>query len=343
MCFDKDLFINYWHLICHKNELLNDGDFLRFDTPIGDVVLLNDLGNIIAFDNKCPHRGAKFFKEDFGNRIISCSYHRWAYRNSKVIIPDRNRFIGCDIDDIDLNKYKIEWCEDFIFLGIQPRFKLSEQLGSVAEDTLNKISISIDKRFDFSRYDFECYWAIAMENSLDSYHTHVVHAKTLQSLKPDDVCDFFGRFTSVMTAPIGNEKIKKQLLSLNKFFNVSFQSGGYSSIYMFPFSMISTTFGYSYSLQNFFPPQYGNNYTKFTSRLFGAKITKESYSDILKSFFDSAAELNRRVFIEDHEICKTINYSSWTMEPLKYASDLEMRVVHFRKMCQESTRISNEF
>ena len=336
MNLDKNLFINYWHLICHKNELLNDGDFLRFDTPIGDVVMFNDLGNIIAFDNKCPHRGAKFFKKDSGNQIASCPYHRWAYRNSKVIVPDKHRFIGCEIEKVELNKYKVEWCGEFLFLSVTPLSTLNEQLGEIAK-TLESISFGIDKRHDLNRYNFQSYWAIAVENALESYHTPVIHSKTLQNLNPDENSDSFDGVNSVIYASVGNLKIKKQLTSFHKFFDLQFQYEGYMSIYIFPFTMLSSTFGYSYSLQNFFPSASNQNETKFTSRLLTSKLSSEKYSQVLEPFFDSTVEINRKVFEEDHDVCKLIPYDSWSMEPLKYASELEAKIVHFRQMCRESS------
>ncbi|MEI6745901.1 MAG: Rieske 2Fe-2S domain-containing protein, partial [Methylococcaceae bacterium] len=170
MKLGKDLFINYWHLICHKSELANDKDYLKFNTPIGDVVLFNDMGDIVAFDNKCPHRGATFFKDDFGNQTVSCPYHRWAYRNSKLIVPDKQNFIDCDIENADLNKYRLEWCGDFAFLGIEPKFELHEQLGNDFVEILKKVSRNITRRHDFNRFDFLSHWAIAVENALEPYH-----------------------------------------------------------------------------------------------------------------------------------------------------------------------------
>ena len=61
MNLGKRLFEKYWHLICHRRELPNDGDFLKFKTPIGDVIVFNDCGDYVAFDNRCPHRGALIY------------------------------------------------------------------------------------------------------------------------------------------------------------------------------------------------------------------------------------------------------------------------------------------
>jgi phenylpropionate dioxygenase-like ring-hydroxylating dioxygenase large terminal subunit len=335
MNFDKSLFVNYWHLISHKNELSNDGDFIKFDTPIGDVVLFNDMGNLVAFDNKCPHRGAKIYTADSGNQIASCKYHRWAYRNSKIIVPDKHRFVGCDIDNVDLNKYQIAWCGDFIFLGISPYFELSHQLGNVFE-ILKKISFSINRRRDLNRYDFKCYWAIASENALEPYHVPFVHPKTLGILDLEEGEDLFDTLNSIWFAPIGNLKLKKQLSSMRNFFDISYQYEGFMALYLFPFTLLNSTFGYSYGLHHFFPSTESENKTNFTSRIFSSKLSKPEFSEFLDSFFESYAMSVRKVFDEDHEICKLIPRESWSMEPLKYPSELEEKINHFRQMCRES-------
>ncbi len=334
MNFDSSLFTNYWHLVCHKNELSNDGDFVKFDTPIGDVVLFNDMGNVVAFDNICPHRGAKIYTQDSGNQSGSCKYHRWAYRNSKLIVPDKQNFIDCDIENADLNKYRLEQCGEFLFLGIEPKFELHEQLGDVIFQKLEKMSFSIEKRRDFNRYDFCCYWAVAVENALETYHVPVVHPKTLGSLELENYTDFFEGVNSVLYAEISNKKVKKQLSLFRKFFNIEYQYEGYEAVYLFPFSMIASNFGYAYSLQNFFPNQQNANTTKFTSRIFDAKLLKPEFSELLESFFTSYALSARQILEEDHEVCKLVARESWTMQPLKYASKLEKKIEHFRQVCQ---------
>ncbi len=332
MNLDITLLNNYWHLICHKNELLNDGDYLRFDTPISDIVLFNDLGNIIAFDNKCPHRGTHLFKNDFGNQLASCPYHRWAYRNSRIVIPDKHRFVDCNIENAALNKYQIEMCGDFVFLGINPIHSLLNQLENTFE-ILKNISYSIEKRIDFNRYNFDCYWAIALENALEPYHVPFVHPKTLGILDLEEGKNIFGTHNSIWLAPIGNLKMKKQFVSMSKFYNISHQYQGYMSIYLFPFTTLNSTFGYSYGLQHFFPSAELKNQAKFTSRILSSKVAKTEYNEFLEPFFKQYALSVREVFKEDHEICKVIPYDSWSMEPLKYASELEIKINHFRQMC----------
>ena len=56
-----DLIRSYWHPIAHTSELQNDRDFIRFEIKDFEVLVINDKGNYVAFDNLCPHRGARFF------------------------------------------------------------------------------------------------------------------------------------------------------------------------------------------------------------------------------------------------------------------------------------------
>jgi hypothetical protein len=66
--------------------------------------------------------------------------------------------------------------------------------------------------------------------------------------------------------------------------------------------MLSSTYGYSYSLQNFFPAIGNNERTNFASRLLTTNAASINASQILKPFFDSTSVVNKMVFKEDHEI-----------------------------------------
>ena len=334
MSLDVNLFRNYWHMVCHRRELLEDKDFIKFQTPIGDVVIFNDRGNILAFDNKCAHRGALIYQGEFGNQANSCRYHGWTYRAGKLIIPELEKFINCRIEDARLNQYLIEWCGDFIFLGIDPKNSLYEQLGDVAS-IIESISFNVDSRRDFNRYKFECYWPIAVENALEPHHIKMIHPQTLAKLQLDDGKNIMDGLNSIWYSKIGNSKIKKQLTLIRRFFDIDYQYEGYMSVYMFPFTMISSTFGYSYSLQNFMPALNSDYYTNFTSRLLISNINPSVDNAVLNSFFTSNIEVNRKIFVEDHSICKLLPKDSWSMEPLRHFSSSEEKIQHFRRLCRE--------
>jgi phenylpropionate dioxygenase-like ring-hydroxylating dioxygenase large terminal subunit len=328
----KKLFNEYWHMVCHRQELPNSNDFLKFKTPIGDVVIFNDNGEYVAFDNRCAHRGTMIYEEDYGNQPNTCKYHGWTYRNGKLSIPGVENFAACNIESADIKKYQLDWCGDFMFLGITPKMDLYSQLDGVAT-YIENISFNIERRQDLSSYEYECYWPLALENALEPYHIDMVHPNTLATLSLEDGVNQFYGCNSIWMAPVGNEKVKKQLMSLNRFFNIDFQYEGYMSIYLFPFTMISSTYGFSYSLQNFFPSTKGCEKTNFMSRLLTANLKDESSKKVTQFFFDSSAAVNRQVFEEDHSICKLMPMDSWSTEPLLYISMQEEKILHFRMQC----------
>lgn len=320
-------------MLCHRKELPNDGDFLRFKTPLGDVVIFNDGGTYNAFDNRCAHRGTLIYLDDFGNQANTCKYHGWTFKSGKLIIPNKEQFKGCDVDNADLNRYKLDWCGDFIFLGVSPQIDLYDQLGGVS-NYIENISFNIAGRFDISSYEYECAWPLALENALEPYHINMVHSETLASLKLEAGINSFYDFNSVWKAPVGDIRLKKNLEKLRTFFNIDYSYEGYMSIFMFPFTMISSTFGYSYSLQNFFPSSGSNDRTNFMSRLLTCNLKNENAEKVINPFFSSTAKINRVVFEEDHSICKIIPTDSWSHQPLKFMSDQEVKIAHFRQLCR---------
>ncbi|CAI2795945.1 Rieske 2Fe-2S domain-containing protein [Pseudomonas fluorescens group sp.] len=327
-----DLIRSYWHPVAHKSELSNDRDFVRFDVADFEVVIINDKGSFVAFDNLCPHRGARFFTEDFGNKFVKCLYHGWSYSRGKVNVAGVKTFQGCNIEQASLNQFSLDICGDFLFFAIEPRSTLQEQLGSEISAILNKIGSDIDSRADFNRYPFKCDWTIALENALEPYHIPLIHTDTLASLQLGvGVNEFYGE-NSVWYSPIESEKVARRLKSLSRFYATTDAYEGYMSIFIFPFSMISSTFGYSYSAQNFFPSTSPDS-TYFTSRLYPVRNSDPRYREMTAGFVQSSAEVNRRIFDEDHEICQRIPSKSWSTSAPKFISVLEEKLLHFRHSC----------
>lgn len=327
-----DLIASYWHPVAHKTELANDRDFVRFNIKDFEVVIINDKGNYVAFDNLCPHRGARFFTEDFGNQIVKCLYHGWSYSRGKVNVAGIKTFQGCGIEHAALNEFKLESCGDFLFFSIEPKMSLHEQLGPDISALLQKISADIDSRADFNRYPFECDWTIALENALEPYHIPLIHTDTLATLQLGvGVNQFYGE-NSIWFSPLENEKVEKRLKSLDRFYATTEPFQGYMSIFLFPFSMISSTFGYSYSMQHFFPSA-TTDYAYFTSRLYPVKNSEERFKNMTSGFVQSSADINRKIFDEDHQICKRIPSQSWSTSAPRYTSTLEQKLLHFRQSC----------
>lgn len=293
-----------WHLVAHRCEVARPGDYLRLDWPLGELVLFNDEGAIVAFDNLCPHRGARFFVEHAGEGRIACPYHGWGFRDGALRIPLKSTFDPAEIASAALNRYQVAWCGDFLFAAVAPAQPLADQLDAVAP-VLEAVSRQIADRRDLNAFPWRSNWRVAVENALEGYHVNAIHPQTLAPLALEDDETAYSGGNSIYTARIGDERTRKGLERMRRFFDIDHAYDGYWTVHVFPFAMLSSTYGYSYSLQTFLPAAQPDE-TWFTSRLLAARA-KPGAEGVLNGFFDSSAALNRQVFEEDHAICARVS------------------------------------
>lgn len=317
----------FWHLLCHRSELPSSGDYLKMEWLGEEVVVYNDQGNLLAFDNLCPHRGTRFFTETHGNAPLACPYHGWSYRAGTMHIPCRERYAQSELDNAKLHTLQLDWCADFLFAAPAPRMTLEDQLGDTYA-LLADISFNIAGRSDVNAYVYECDWRLALENALEPLHVPFIHPESLAELQLGDGSNHFTPWTSVWQAELGNVPMAKKLRSIKRLFQLDQQYEGYQSLYLFPFTMLSSTYSYSYSLQHFFPSAQPWR-THFSSRLLNGAV-KQSSAAALQGFFDSSARMNRQVFDEDHAICKRIAKDAADNPRFGILSSDEEKIAHFR-------------
>jgi phenylpropionate dioxygenase-like ring-hydroxylating dioxygenase large terminal subunit len=329
----------YWHLLCHRSEVEKPRDFVRFDVAGEEVVAFHDGNDVIAFNNLCPHRGARIFDGASGNAPFLCKYHGWSYHKGKIFIADKAQFSHCETGKVALTQLSTVWVGDFLFVASAPAKSIEDQLGAVYELVLS-ISGVIDQRIDLNSYNYDCIWQVALENALEPYHVGMVHADSLNQLKlGTGVNEFFGA-NSVWSTDVQNLRSAKRLEKLGNFLSSPIIHSGYLNIHIFPFSMISSTYGLTYSVQNFFPAHLENT-THFASRLYRSKLRSEISPSTLESFFQSTAAVNRKIFEEDRDICARVPRRSWSSAaPVVFAKD-EERLVHFRQAYSAALETNN--
>jgi phenylpropionate dioxygenase-like ring-hydroxylating dioxygenase large terminal subunit len=303
-----DCLINdYWHFCANTSELSKAGDFIKFNFLDDEVVIYNDGSGIIAFDNICPHRGTRFFIEDSGNAMAVCKYHGWTIANNKVHVPAIEIYPDCPIS---FNRYHVDFCGSLVFFSIKPKLTLYEQLGDIIYNLIESISFDCGKLVDVNQYNYQCNALIAIENALEPDHVPFIHSDTLGALNLINCKNEFYNKNSIVKFDIGNARIKKALDRVLKLFDTGLHRfDGYMSIHIFPFCFISSTCGHSYSIQNFFP--LSDDKSSFISKLYFAGLSNNRSFDQISSFVESTIQVNRRVFEEDHDICKRIRFKSW--------------------------------
>lgn len=317
---------NWWHLVAHETELAAPGDWVRLDWPLGELVLMNDGGRLLAFDNVCPHRGGRFFTGSAGNGAAICPYHAWRIRDGAVRVARPDLFKACDLEKATLNTFQIERLGGWLFVGDAPVRSLAAQLDGLAEP-LAAMGADVARRFDLLDQPFGCDWRVAAENALESYHVAPIHGSSLGTLGlTDETWDFHGANCDYR-ARVGASRMAKGLTAMRRFFDVREGFDGYRSLHVFPYAMVSSTFGYSTALQTFFPSVAGGD-CRFVSRMLAARV-QTGAEPAVEAFLASSARMNRQVFEEDRIICERVSPLYDLDAPDRIFASNEARVERF--------------
>ena len=286
-----------WHLICHSSEVQDPGQYVLISNSVADIAVCNDKGKLLAFDNICPHRGARFLSGYSGQQKLICPYHGFCYIDGGLRIGSR-ALIASSADKIDVRKYFVAEFAGFIFIARAPVLSLEQQFNSAVHEQLSAIAASIDAPSDVNPFKFPASAQVSVENALEAIHLNHVHPTSLARLRLDE-----GKLTdlgycSTWRANIGDKRSASLLNKLARKYQVENKHSGYTNILIFPFTMISTTAGLSFSIQNFFPSKDGQS--DFYSRLYPHSRVRADNK--MASFLESTSAMNRQVFQEDAQI-----------------------------------------
>lgn len=266
-----------WHLVAHRSELAAPGDFVCLPHEVGqEIALMNVDGEIVAFDNRCPHRGARIFTELRGNRPPVCGYHGRCAKPNEVL------------------RFQVESIGDFLFVNRSPwvdRLNLGDPISTFlgSAPALRPVAVIRD--------DHACDWTVAVENTLDSEHVTHVHADSLArlGLRRAALHTHDGSSLEVFRCDAA-----PRLDRLGRVFphRAAFD---YAHAHLYPFACVASTRGWTYSMQHYLPRADGR--TAFVSRLFAQANAPEAAKHVIAA----VAETNARVFAEDAVICALVS------------------------------------
>jgi phenylpropionate dioxygenase-like ring-hydroxylating dioxygenase large terminal subunit len=175
-----------WHIVARRDEFQKAGDYRAIDTVAGPVILIRgEDGEINAFANICRHRGSMLLHGCGNARTIICPYHAWTFRSDGTLAgaPAMGRTPGFEPRDHGLLPVRLETWAGFLFVNFSASApSLLDDLGNLPELLA---SHRMDEMVCTWRKDFEanCNWKLLVENATETYHTGLVHAKTVGAQK----------------------------------------------------------------------------------------------------------------------------------------------------------------
>jgi len=261
-----------WHLLAHRSELANPGDFVALPWRGDQVVATNFDDDVVVWDGLCPHRGARIYSDGRGNQAPVCAYHGRRARAK------------------DVNRFSMDWAGELLFFS-EDAFRVRDPVDPTGG------SLGALRPHSAVRFVMDCHWTVAVENALDNEHVAHVHPETLATLGLSRT--MLDRFVEGSSVEYFESMKGAQLDRIGRQFE-SRLPFDYAHAHLFPYACIATTRGWTYSMQHYLPRADGR--TDFISRLF----VQASAPARLNHFFSTVAATNERVFREDAAICALV-------------------------------------
>ena len=328
---------SFWHLVCHKSLVLDHGSYFRFQLGKFDLFIHNHKGELSCYVNSCPHRGARIVNSLSGRSSLQCSYHGWSFQPSGTSVPRLETFAdSLDPRNARLSQWNLYTFAGFIFVSVDPIYSLANQIGPDVMNLLERVGGGIQDCYSSQVIQFNSPWMLAVENALESYHVSKVHPHTLSTVGLDDGFNTFWDWASLWHASTRSKKVSRLSSVMSSYVDIPSPIDGYFSLYLFPFSMLSSTESLSIALQLYQPGQnLEQRNTSLLTSLYVPPISNNRMRESVAEFYRSTSEMNRKIFEEDANISSFVPLESWDIEPLEYCSSLEVKINHFRDCCKK--------
>ncbi len=176
-----------WHFLCLEIDVPDPGDYRT--TMIGAmpvVVVRAEDGAIVAFENRCAHRGALICLDDAGSvKDFQCVYHAWRYdlRGNLKSVAFRHGVGGKGgmPDDFRMEahgprKLRTSVLCGLVFGTLAPDGPDIET--TIGPEVLARLRRVLHKKLEvIGRFtqQLPCNWKLYMENVRDTYHASLLH------------------------------------------------------------------------------------------------------------------------------------------------------------------------
>lgn len=178
----NQIHLKHWIFIGRTDQVAEPNSYLAVDTVGGPVLLTRDQnGELHAFANYCRHRGAQLVEGCGRRQRLVCPYHAWGFGLDGRLLraPGMEDVPGFDLDKESLIPIRMaEWAGNVFVNYDDSAPDLMTHLGGFpALFASHKVE---DMRWVFGvEIPAACNWKMLLENAMETYHTGIVHARTV--------------------------------------------------------------------------------------------------------------------------------------------------------------------
>jgi len=187
------VFDKCWLYLGHESELQKPGDFVTRTIAKRNILFTRDTkGQLNAFLNTCPHRGATVCRESSGNsKNFQCFYHGWVFGCDGKLKSQPGKESYCDDFNNDGSSHlrkvpRFDSYAGFHFISFDPDIQSLADYLAGAKEYLDLISKHSESGMGIvegaQEYAIRANWKLLVENSIDGYHAATTHASYLDYL-----------------------------------------------------------------------------------------------------------------------------------------------------------------
>lgn len=188
------IFNRCWLYLGHASEIAKPGQYVT-RTVAGRTLIFNRnlKGEVRAFLNTCPHRGATVCREKAGTtKHFQCIYHGWVFDDNGKIAdqPGQDSYAPGFNDRGDANLKPPPRLEEYRGLYFVCFDKDAVDLATYLGAAREYIDLIVDQSESgmvilggTQEYSINANWKLLVENSIDGYHAATTHATYMDYLK----------------------------------------------------------------------------------------------------------------------------------------------------------------
>lgn len=188
------IFDTCWLYLGHISELPQSCDYVTRSVGGREMIFNRDRsGQVNAFLNACPHRGAMIARENRGNAMsFKCFYHGWAFNaNGRFASRFTEGNYGKDHYEGEcanlVKAPRLEEYRGFYFINFD---RNAESLHDYLADAKLIIDLLVDQGEDGleiiggeQQYVINANWKLLSENSADGFHAPMTHSTYMNYLE----------------------------------------------------------------------------------------------------------------------------------------------------------------
>lgn len=178
------IFRREWLCVGRQERIPNAGDYFTISIGPEPVVVVRGRDGIVrAFSNVCRHRGCMVVSGAGNGKALVCPYHNWTYGLTGELISTPGRpnpmddIEGFNREDYGLVELRVDSWGGFVFVNFwKDGPALRSWLGDLPDFLANYKFEEMHFEHELS-YDVACNWKVYLENSMESYHSPILHRK----------------------------------------------------------------------------------------------------------------------------------------------------------------------